>query len=153
MPGETCRKSSCCTKPDCSPWTCPLLPSLPPCTVPALTSLFLPVLLDESQTQRLKVSSHGGPSFFSPFSRQIINFRLPDSRADSPPPLPAGIPPEARAGSPVLLRDPMPQSPCCPDHAGSSTDGEDSGWPGRCTHPEAGPREAAPGPSRSLRLG
>lgn len=72
MPGETCRKSSCCTKPDCSPWTCPLLPSLPPCTVPALTSLFLPVLLDESQTQRLKVSSHGGPSFFSPFSRQII---------------------------------------------------------------------------------
>lgn len=98
------RAPDCCTKADCSPRSCPQLPS----PALALTPLFLPVLLDESQTQRLKVSSHGQPSFFPPFSRQIINFRLPDSRAASPPLLPAGIPPRARAGSPVPISDPKP---------------------------------------------
>lgn len=107
MPGETTERApEGCTKPSCSPRSCPQFPSLIP--------LFPPVPLGESQTQRFKVSSHSGP-LLSSFSRQIINFRLPDSRAASPPLLPAGIPPEAIAGSPLPLRDPTSsRSPSSP---------------------------------------
>lgn len=114
FPGEICREEllvvvQSLIPPHGTVLSSPPFPALPPPpdTIHALTPLLLPVLLEESQTQTLKASSHGGPSFFSPlFSGQIINFRLPDSRAASPPPLPARIPPEARAGSPLLPQDP-----------------------------------------------